>query len=367
MSDFLNKLVARNLNQLDSVQPRPVSMFEPQSFDVMPDFVQSFKQDIRGKELKDNQKESDQDVAIEKMWQQSDAALPNFAPSPPYAEHPHPSNEPAIPTELQRRTGIQPNFLQEDKSLAGRYVQSTPFHSEEELSTKPEEKEDQQLKTTANGFHPKESNSNKTSESNMPDQQFLRTSSANELSLESITLRRPKKHSPDQPAKEVIKQQQKNTGNEFRQQTITEKYNQPIQRLPIRETLYESTFSPVLPLSEGREVGNGTSSRLSTIVMKGKSAYKQESPPSRLPGFPETQTKILVKPQVIQYREPTAYSPFELKESPKTSPTIQVTIGRVEVRATAPPPTPKQKRQHTKPPVMNLDEYFRQRTKGGGK
>ncbi len=49
-------------------------------------------------------------------------------------------------------------------------------------------------------------------------------------------------------------------------------------------------------------------------------------------------------------------------QSPPTAPTIQVTIGRIEVRA-APPPTPRS--QRSGPQVMGLDEYLNQRAKGG--
>jgi len=49
-------------------------------------------------------------------------------------------------------------------------------------------------------------------------------------------------------------------------------------------------------------------------------------------------------------------------QSPPAAPTIQVTIGRIEVRA-APPPTPRS--QRSRPQVMGLDEYLNQRAKGG--
>jgi hypothetical protein len=46
------------------------------------------------------------------------------------------------------------------------------------------------------------------------------------------------------------------------------------------------------------------------------------------------------------------------------SPTIQVTIGRIEVRAT-PPTTSRSQQQRTGPHVMSLDEYLNQRARGG--
>jgi hypothetical protein len=52
-------------------------------------------------------------------------------------------------------------------------------------------------------------------------------------------------------------------------------------------------------------------------------------------------------------------------EQPAPAPTIQVTIGRIEVRATPPPPAPPQSQQRSTPPIMSLDQYLQQRSKGG--
>jgi len=52
------------------------------------------------------------------------------------------------------------------------------------------------------------------------------------------------------------------------------------------------------------------------------------------------------------------------QESSEPAPTIQVTIGRIEVRAT-PPPTPRAQTSRSAPSVMSLDDYLNQRAKGG--
>ena len=47
-------------------------------------------------------------------------------------------------------------------------------------------------------------------------------------------------------------------------------------------------------------------------------------------------------------------------------PTISVTIGRIEVRATPPStPTAQPHKQRTPSPVVSLDEYMRKPSKGG--
>ncbi len=57
-------------------------------------------------------------------------------------------------------------------------------------------------------------------------------------------------------------------------------------------------------------------------------------------------------------------SSVETATDPKPAPSIQVTIGRIEVRATA-PPTAVPKKRRAPSPGMSLDDYLRQRDQGG--
>jgi len=49
---------------------------------------------------------------------------------------------------------------------------------------------------------------------------------------------------------------------------------------------------------------------------------------------------------------------------PASAPTINVTIGRVEIRATSPAPTP-QRAQPKSANVLSLEDYLRSRASGG--
>ncbi|MUL34939.1 hypothetical protein [Gloeocapsopsis dulcis] len=74
--------------------------------------------------------------------------------------------------------------------------------------------------------------------------------------------------------------------------------------------------------------------------------------------------KIIVQPQVMPYVEPVV--PVEPTATPAPTPTIQVTIGRIEIRA-MPPAASSSQKQRNAPPVMSLDEYLRQRNQGGSR
>lgn len=76
----------------------------------------------------------------------------------------------------------------------------------------------------------------------------------------------------------------------------------------------------------------------------------------------------VTRPQADAHLEPTEHIVVSQREEapgpPPATSTISVTIGRIEVRATPPPPARAQS-QRPASPVMNLDQYLHQRAKGG--
>ena len=78
--------------------------------------------------------------------------------------------------------------------------------------------------------------------------------------------------------------------------------------------------------------------------------------PKALSFAPIVPASIIVSPRVL----PTPPHDEDATEAPP----VHVTIGRVEVRATLPPPVPSPP-QAASAPVMSLDEYLRQRAAGG--
>lgn len=72
-------------------------------------------------------------------------------------------------------------------------------------------------------------------------------------------------------------------------------------------------------------------------------------------------------PSTTGFSQTQQTQPTQL-ETPSPEPAIQVTIGRIEVRAvTAPPTSARTQQQSDRPPAMSLDEYLRQQERGGGR
>ncbi|MGB7921980.1 MAG: hypothetical protein WCF57_01915, partial [Pyrinomonadaceae bacterium] len=80
-----------------------------------------------------------------------------------------------------------------------------------------------------------------------------------------------------------------------------------------------------------------------------------------------TRSTTVAQPRVTRYVEQKSATQAESRPAPE--PTINVTIGRIEVRATTTAPaTPPaaSRRQSADATPMSLDDYLRQRAGGGG-
>jgi hypothetical protein len=75
--------------------------------------------------------------------------------------------------------------------------------------------------------------------------------------------------------------------------------------------------------------------------------------------------RVVVQPRVALYSEPVAPA-HSRPAAVNAEPTIQVTIGRVEVRATHPAP-PVTSRERRTPAAMSLEEYLRRRADGSAR
>lgn len=114
---------------------------------------------------------------------------------------------------------------------------------------------------------------------------------------------------------------------------------------------------PVLaPLAEEVEI-----ERVITSAPATPAVIIHQSPPNLPAVRPVSAGGVIAQPQVVSAprREPAQPDPVR----PEPAPVIQVTIGRIEVRAT-PPATRPARSARTTPPVMSLEEYLRGRNGG---
>ncbi len=107
-----------------------------------------------------------------------------------------------------------------------------------------------------------------------------------------------------------------------------------------------------------------------TVDALPQGASSQLAAPS-YPGIAEVHPSIAISPRPgTVHSEQSVEARFAAPSRQYTdfvepAPTIQVTIGRIEVRATPPPPAQPQSQQRPAPSIMSLDQYLQQRSKGG--
>jgi hypothetical protein len=149
----------------------------------------------------------------------------------------------------------------------------------------------------------------------------------------------------------------------------TEGQRRPTIEPAIQRTLIERIASPAEPLATS--VSGGETEAVPsrhTSDWEGGTAQEPTVPRSELSPVETapaiTQAPVIAEPHVTHYVEPSPRARDKPETTSKPAPTIRVTIGRVEVRAT-PPPTPTPKVQQPKAPVMSLDDYLRERAEGG--
>jgi hypothetical protein len=128
------------------------------------------------------------------------------------------------------------------------------------------------------------------------------------------------------------------------------------------------TDSPFIARREDREGdGDRMVGPLHSAVEPATRQAGAKSEPETAPAkpAPEVPKKIVAEPRVSLYVEPRRADLTAQPPSAPEAPVINVTIGRVEVRAnvrSAPSPKPR-----PTPKTMSLDEYLRQRANGGNR
>lgn len=336
MGDFLGNLVAKSLNLADVVMPRPVSIFEPTPKEGGP-----FSAPPSDLALLAPQDETPSTPA---------AALQPYRipePQPPYEgmmapdTHHHPS-----PVEVPSRPSAKP------PQPAPTVHEPAPAQAEPGPATPRRPEAIRPLSEPT----PMAADTGSLQPSAQPS---------------SPSARKPPDRAPaSRPAAEPVARPEPVPA--ALEPTPPVPLTTPEPSLPPARTLPLPEIGPQEPIRDRPSRLRPVAVAEPDTVQSQSAADRQRaaSPESAAPSpdqapTPRLSTAVVVRPQIaaIPIAEPARPTPFAPGSAAETTPTIQVTIGRVEVRAVPPPPAPQKTRP--RPPVMTLDEYLRQRNQGG--
>jgi hypothetical protein len=332
MSNYLNHLVVRNLNLVQTVQPRLPSRFE------MPTAL--------GKATKEQVPDG-----------KEGAVTPAISESSRQVTNGEQSTISAFSDEAMQETGSLQSNVSESPNMTSLEPFSQPVT--EERGTRDEKvewsREDRRISPFLPAFSDSEGEKEETSDRGQQNpiarsRRFVERTSEDNLSESKFVL----PSSENLASKTVSEEQPFLPGHGPEQKNPPSNPNitaQPKPSNPEREEI-----QPIAPL-----VASTNAPPAITFPAEKLLSSTTVSPQSSVDSSRETPPK-----EPVQLNSPfnpprsNAIAPPLPTQPP---PTIQVTIGRIEVRATPPPTTPK--RQRPAPPKMNLNEYLRQQKPGG--
>jgi hypothetical protein len=296
MSDYLSNIVARNNNQLETVQPRLPSLFEPsveRNLGISGDFEQNTGIDYLPVENQESPRRRKNPVAEYQL------------------EAKYPSTSPPKKTQMLREPQRQIDGEKTD------YIFS---HDEDEFSS------------ILDSEFPLRSQTPSLTNPTVETQTIFVTNNY----LQSVELRNQK--SPEPTVQQLI------TEETFTKEIFTPRENTAVTpeiNLLIPQQPATKPEQVILPMSEKKVPGNTEKFLI----------------PKEIPQTLVTPAQITPKVSVIKELQPI---PQKVEAT-----TINVTIGRIEVRATTPATVSPSTNNREKPPVMSLEQYLSQR--GGGK
>jgi hypothetical protein len=338
MSNYLNHLVARNLNLVQTVQPRLPSRFEAatglaqslegQAKNWQPNAVSTFSDEVTEEVQWANRTERREDRGEEERvtWHPQTARfnfpLVSLEPLPQHLLWKGGEERKVTGEKVQRGAKIE--LGREDRSISPLLTASSYQEGEkEDIGDRPQQ-------------NPIERSPNRQQAKQTPDEdssaaEFIEPSSQN---LVSKIVAQEQQFLPGYASE---------TENLPASRKVTDRAKQPNSEL--------KGIQPVAPLVSSANVPPPV-----TFPAPKALSSTTISPQSSGDGSRETPPKEPV-------RLDAPFSPPRSSAIAPPLPTIQVTIGRIEVRATPPPTTPQ--RQGPAPPRMSLNEYLQQQKPGG--
>lgn len=349
MMDYLGNLVARQLGKVESVHPRLASRFEP----LAPVRSPGEQKSLGGAETPD---------ALETGDEFGPETLELIEPVLDAPPRPHRSPRRTVMPALTERDDLAPtlaesatgnadtpsrvNVVVEQPSAETRtviepvHVQTVIHAPVENLSLPGQIPETTRPLSAARqppAPAPPTSNSDKVLDAPV----HVRSEQKNELQDgQNDSL------SPGQFAPRVVSEQ---------------KVLPPIQHTREDEQSAPPTIAPP-PAVRSRHVDSSLQSSEATPPLRANPA---ETPVTRPARAPEPAANVIAQPRITRSMEAKVSAEVAMSEAVEAAPVINVTIGRVEVRAAQAPAAPRQ--QSRSAPPMSLDDYLRRRAGGGSR
>ncbi len=344
MSNYLNNLVAKSLNQTEVVQPRLASLFEPLPMSPGSVAGQGFNiEQLMGAAMSDETEFEDRsrertstvlpiEPPRERRSRTPDLRSPPITPQPLSNPFPTEETSPAPPPH-------QPSSPPVQTIVTPLSVSSNPLQTEETSPALPP-------------YQPPSA----------PVQAIVTPLSVRgeqlpppSASLEPFPVNREAtdasgpRHPTEQPRLPVLEPTV--TQPSVSEPIVSSKEPSPTAELP-PELFFLQTTNPLVPKAS---------------ALPNQPLVPAPAESTAIPGStstPLSSTAVSVKTQIAPSVKSVSQNFIEGGDTPQPSPTIQVTIGRIEVRATPPPATSLAKSRPASP-AMSLEEYLRQR--GGAK
>jgi hypothetical protein len=375
MSDYLSNLAARSLNATEVIQPRLRSLFEPSQIASVPTVGQSINIGLEEADRVFTPSKTDFELDFTRESSKSSLNNPKSdVPFPPSSregtqnlksvnelhqlpdsltrmqvDRDRPLSPPSIPFTVQPAdTRIEPPPTQPTvtPTTASSEIQAALPNRTPELQTSPQRELiiERIIERVASPDKPQAPTLLSPQSSPIQTTELLQTVS------EPLSKTVPREPDPERPTlNPVVSRQTIDTGHSSLITSSPKRQSHLLESV-VQRIVTERVVSPVEPLAK---------------------VTPHIQPSSSPTTIPSTSATVVVQPQVMPYVEPKASAPTQVTATPEPMPTIQVTIGRIEVRATPPPTPPSQRQRETlprsAPPVMSLDEYLNQRAKGGGR
>lgn len=357
MDNFLDHLVARSWNRAEVIQPRPVSLFEPSSkrdnTAVPPTFAWSVREETPFNDTPtgDEMLSTGQPPPRPPLKRHQSVQLLEGEPvTEPMKETAVPAKMPQ-PFDLPLGTAVP---IPAAQPVEPEITMTQSHHLPTDMFLEPEKPAVARLPLPA---------ANPLPVGEMPVRPQPNPLLPQEPVGQPPQMALPVANSPQQSAVTWLPatkqpENRATTRQEIVQERVIER---SVMANESHSTVVEITslLSPVQPLPPIYQVVPFQEPSPPTAALP-THPHEAENGPKPEPALAE-KFITTVRPQIRPFIPPQTARPPE--PQPEASPTINVTIGRIEVRAT-PTPTVTDRKERPQSPVMGLEEYLRRRNGG---